>query len=125
MLIDTGASKNYLKPLNHLKNVGPVETKFVVQSIHGSNNVTQKFTLPIFGQTATFFILNNLSTFDGIIGLDLLKHVDAAISLKESKLLIEGSSETIHYHSCLNVNHTKVIDIEVASVVKPAFLHMV
>ena len=78
----------------------------------------------MFGQTATFFILNNLSTFDGIISLDLLKQVDAAISLKESKLLIEGISETIHHHSCLNVNRTKVLDIEVPSVINASFLQI-
>lgn len=124
MLIDTGASKNYIKPLTQLDGVVPVETKFVVQSIHGSNNISKKCALPMFGQTATFFILDNLSTFDGIIGLDLLKQVNAAISLKENKLLIQGGSETIHYQECSNVNHTKVIDLDVPFAVRTEFLQM-
>jgi len=127
MNTSTTVSTSFLtasKPFEQLKGVGPVESQFVIQSIHGSNSITKKCLLPMFGQKATFFILDNLSTFDGIIGLDLLKQVDAAISLKKGTLVAGGVQEKIHYHNCRDVNHSKILDIEVPIAVKPQFLQM-
>jgi len=76
-LIDTGASKNFIRPSKGLKGVRPVEAPFNIHSIHGTTQITQKCLVSIFNITATFFILSDLSTFDGIIGLDMLTQAGA------------------------------------------------
>jgi len=59
--------------MKELKNVIFVNKPFSVKSIHGHNTVNKKCILNLFNTTTTFFLLPNLTTFDGIIGLDLLK----------------------------------------------------
>lgn len=78
----------------------------------------------MFGKNTVFFILPNLSTFDGIIGLDLLTQVDATICLKEKKLQTINGSETIQFFKCANVNFTKIEDIVVPEGVKADFQRM-
>lgn len=72
-----GASKNYIRPHKRLQGVIPVESSFVVHSIYGSNNIAEKCKLSMFRCDMFFFLLDSLSTFDGIIGLDLVKQVGA------------------------------------------------
>lgn len=64
-LIDTGASKNFIRPHKGLRGVRPVSTPFRVHSIHGSINVTQKCFVALFNTKATFFLLPDLLNFDG------------------------------------------------------------
>lgn len=75
-------------------------------------------------QNYPFFILEDLSTFDGIIGLDLLTQVGATICLKSNRNRFESESETIKFHKCENVNFTRVDDIEVPLVVRTDFQRM-
>ncbi|XP_070132574.1 uncharacterized protein [Drosophila bipectinata] len=49
ILIDTGAAKNYVKPVKELRNVMPVKTPFTVSSIYGISDVKNKCKLRIFG----------------------------------------------------------------------------
>jgi len=56
-LIDTGASKNYIKPMKELKNVIFVNKPFSVKSIHGYNTVNKKCIFNLFNITTTFFLL--------------------------------------------------------------------
>lgn len=44
----------------------------------------------LIGENTSLFISNSLSTFDGIIGLDLLKEVDAKIDLKNRELVLKS-----------------------------------
>jgi len=48
MLIDTGAAKNYIKPVKELKNVMPVASPFSVSAIHGSTKIKQKCFMKVF-----------------------------------------------------------------------------
>lgn len=48
-----------------------------------------------FNTTTTFFILPNLSTFVGIIGLDLLNRVNATLDFKNKILHTESGYEEI------------------------------
>jgi len=69
MFIDTGAAKNYIKPVKELKNVMPVASPFSVSSIHGSTEIKQKCFMKVFKHTSPFFLLNSLNSIDAIIGL--------------------------------------------------------
>jgi len=65
--MDTGASKNYIK---NLKNAIFVYKPFSVKSIDGHNTINKKCIVHLYNISTTFFLLANLTTFDGIIGLD-------------------------------------------------------
>lgn len=123
-LIDTGAAKNYIKPLKDLQGVVAVEAPFIVKSLHGFNKVERKCSLTIFGVKSPFFILPELATFDGIIGLDTLTEAGASIDLKSKKLHLARGSENILFHKCPSVNFTRVNDIVVPPAVKEAFINM-
>ena len=56
-----------------------VNRPFTVRSIHGRNTVSEKCIVNIFGENTYFFILDNIPTFDAIIGLDLLRQIGANI----------------------------------------------
>jgi len=58
---------------------------FTVKSIHVFTKVNKKFLVSVFNVKTPFFILNDLKDFNGIIGLDLLKHTSK--ELKKSSLL--------------------------------------
>lgn len=110
-LLDTGTSKNYLKPVEGLFSVIPVNKKFSVKSIHGSSVIDSKCQLSMFGSDAPFFFLDALDAFDGIIGNDLLKAVDASIHLGKEKLDTSHGTEPIHFLECSRVNFCEEKDI--------------
>jgi len=66
--------------------VVPVNQTFQVKSIHGNNAIDKECIIHLFNTIATFFILPNLTTFDGIIGLDLLKQTDGELNFKNKQL---------------------------------------
>lgn len=99
----------------------PVKSQFNVKSIHGINSVTHKCRLAIFGVESQFFVLPQLSTFDGIIGLDLLLRVGAQIDLKLVELATNSGSEPIEFHKCQTVNFSLVNKPEVPECVKANF----
>lgn len=92
-LVHTGASNNYIRPNKQLTDVVPVDKPFTFNSIHGSDSVTKKFLLTIFGHTTPFFLLDILSSFDGIIGLDLLTQVKAIPCLKAEQIMFRTGFE--------------------------------
>ena len=103
LLVDSGASKNYIRPLEGVEKVS-VNNTFKVNSIHGSNIIESKCFLNIFGGHHCFFILPQLETFDGIIGLDLLLAVNAVINLKEAYIATTAGREYLKYFECKDVN---------------------
>ena len=108
LLIDSGASKNYVRNLESLPSVVPVSSPFTVKSIHGSNAVRFKCILFMFGVESDFFILPNIGTFDGIIGLDLLKQVNGIIDLRNEKIITDFGEEELEFHMCSNVNYSSI-----------------
>lgn len=78
----------------------------------------------LFGRNTTFFILNSLSTFDGIIGLDFLKQVSASINLKDGKIYHNSGSEKIEFFECKDVNFIEIDKIKVPAAVKAEFQKM-
>lgn len=74
-----------------------------------------------FNTNTTFFLLPNLTTFDGIIGLDLLKQTDVVLDLKNKYLITNNGSEIIKFLKCSDVNFTNVDDIIVPQDIKEKF----
>ena len=97
LVIDTGASKNYIKPIKGLKGIIPVANPFIVKSIHGFTAIKEKCTINIFQTNSNFFILPSLSTFDGIIGLDLLTQTGATLNLKVGNLKLQLGSKRSNF----------------------------
>jgi len=120
-LIDTGASKNYIQPLPELKNIMPVQNKFTVKSLHGCNTVKQKCFIKLFNTSVQFFILPSLSSFDAIIGLDLLKQGNATLDFKNKTLNINNEVESIQFLRCDSVNFTNIENIVVPNQISNKF----
>lgn len=119
ILIDTRAAKNYVKLRKGLKGVVPVEKPFTVSSVHGSSNIGQKCLMKVFGQVSPFYISDTLSSFDAIIGFDLLARVKISLHLQEEGTLTYlNKSDQLKYHKCESVNFTDVDDTEVPTGVK-------
>ncbi|KAH8280012.1 hypothetical protein KR054_009050 [Drosophila jambulina] len=73
---------------------------------------------------ATFFILPDLSSFDAIIGLDLLKQAGASLCLVSGHLRWGNGEEKIDFHPCPDVNFTEVYCSDAPPFVRNAFLEM-
>ena len=57
---------------------------------------------------STFFILENLSTFDGIIGLDMLKQIKANINFTKRLIIHSNGTEKLLFFNNKTVNHIRV-----------------
>ena len=95
ILIDTGASKNCIKSFPELKGILNTETPFTVHSIHGKNQITKKCVINLFGNNTNCFILNNLSTFDAIIGFDFIKQIKPEIDLGKGEIKYNSGKEKL------------------------------
>lgn len=102
----------------------PVATPFSVHSVNGQTPIKQKCYVNLFGTNSTFFILQTLTTFDGIVGLDLLKKINANIDLKKGIILYNSGSEIIEFFECKDVNFIDVEKIDVPFAVKADFQKM-
>jgi len=125
LLIDTGTSKNYIAPLPMLKGVVEVETPFSVKSIHGHTQITKKCLISIFQVKSHFFLLNALKGFDGIIGLDLLKQVNAKLDFTKNMLQAGNATEKLQFTKSENVNFIKIDDESVPHAIKSVFDEMI
>lgn len=99
----------------------PVASPFSVSSIHGSTEIKQKCVMQVFKHTSPFFLLYSLTSFDAIIGLDLLTQAEVKLNLAEDSLEYQGVCEKLHYFSCPSVNFTDVNDIVVPASIKKEF----
>jgi len=57
---------------------------------------------------ATFFVLPDLSSFDAIVGLDLLKQAGVSLWLASGHLKWGNEVEKVEFQSCTDVNFTNV-----------------
>lgn len=121
ILIDTGTAKNYIKPLDGLKGIRDTENQFIVKSIHGRNTISKKCIMNLFGINSVFFILDNLSTFDGIIGLDMLKQIEAKIDLTKENIYHSKGTEKLLFYNSKNVNHIKIEEGNISKKVEQSF----
>lgn len=101
--MDTGASKSYIKKEIGLPTSVPVDSPFIVKSLHGFEKIERKCELDLFGVKSHFFLLPGLKTFDGIVGLDLLAQVGATIDLKGNSVKFNGGREDLHFQNALKL----------------------
>lgn len=81
--------------------------------------------MKIFGKISPFFLLDTLTSFDTIVGFDLLTQAGVALNLQESTLKYLNRSEQLQYHNCESVNFTDVKDIVVPSLTKKELKAMI
>lgn len=95
-----------------MKGITPINYPFQLRSINGVNKISEKCKVNILGSTATFFILPQLDTFDGIIGYDLLKDIEANINTKVGLIFHKNGKEKLNFFQCQEVNmaQTKTLD---------------
>lgn len=107
-----------------LKGIVPVDNSFTIHSIHGHNKIDKKCIINLFGVSSSFFILENLSTFDGIIGLDLLNRVNAKIDLKNGQIRFDHGVEKMKFLECKDVHFMGIANLDVPLSVKGDFQKM-
>lgn len=105
-MVDTGASKNFIRPLNDLVKTVPLGKPFSVNTLNGGNLVDRKCTVVIFGYVTTFYLLDTLRNFDGIIGYEFLKEINGKLSMGEDTLTysknknpVLKTNEQINFHA--------------------------
>lgn len=114
-LIDTGANKNFIKP-ELAPNAIPVQKQFIVQSAGGNSHITKKVVVKFFecvgNKTKTeFFVLPGLESFDGIIGDDTLKEIEAVIDRKNHLMTIfPGIKLPLKKKKSVQVNNISIRD---------------
>lgn len=96
-----------------------------MKSLHGFNTIKQKCFLNLFDTNACFFILPNLETFDGIIGLDLLTETNSRLDFKNTKLETITGSEQIQFLKCRNVNFVSIEMFNVPQAISEEFRRMI
>jgi len=95
-----------------------------LHSIHGVTTITKKCFLSIFDIKATFFILPDLTSFDAIVGLDLLKQAGVSFCLASGQLKWGSEVEEIDFHTCPAVNFTNVDFSDASHLIRGAFIKM-
>lgn len=103
----------------------PVDKPFQVKSLHGHTRIERKCQIQLFKTKTYFFILENLSDFHGIIGLDLLKKINANVDFEKNCITYDRGSEPIKFTKCQNVNFIKIDDGDVPEVIKDDFNKMI
>jgi len=124
-LVDTGATRSYVKPSKNLKGVSKINKNFIAESIHGKSVISEKCTLNLFNQNAVFYLLPDLKSYDGIIGFELLKRVNANIDLKLDRLNFDGGFLKIFYSKCREIHFLKVIHDDIPHEIRETFLHAI
>jgi len=77
-------------------------------------------------KTKTYsFILENLSDFHGIIGLDLLKKIHANVDFQKNCITYDRGLKPITFTKIQNVNFIKIDDGAVPEVIKNDFNKMI
>lgn len=106
-LLDTGSSKNYIRPTLVLR---PKlnDNRFSVKSVGGDVEVSHHTLLNMFGVNDVplkFFLLPGLVSFDGILGNDSLKELSAVIHTSEDYFQVRGGKKiAIRQRISQNVN---------------------
>lgn len=129
ILIDTGTSKNYIKDFPFLKGVQFVKYPFFVKSINGKNSINRFCKMSLLKNVSTFYILPQLNSFDGIVGYDFLKQINAKIDIAKNLLSYYGGHENLQVVTQESINTISIerssdskdtISIEKSSVPKEA-----
>lgn len=126
LLIDTGTTKNFIKPLNYLVGVVSLEQPFNVNSINGTNSIKEKCKMVLFGHITNFYILPSLKNFDGIIGFEFLTEVGVRINPKENTLSYRKSKcELMLSRKNEQINFVKIDTDKIPEIVRNDFNKMI
>jgi len=85
----------------------------------------KKCFIHLFNTKNTLFNLNCLKEFEGIVGLDFLKEVNAKINLVKNIIEFEGSIEALQFAEFKDVNFVKIDDKDVPMFIKNYFQKMI
>lgn len=123
-MIDTGSSRNFIKPFDFLSGIVPLEHPFSVNSVNGSNLIKDKCKVVVFGHVTTFYLLPALSTFDGILGYKFLKEIECIIDTKNDIIKYRKGSIIFREQHSQDIN-LLTLDLQtVPEQVRKEFEHM-
>lgn len=106
-----------------MKGISDLKQKFNVESIHGVSEVKKMCFMGLFNKKSIFYLLNELHSFDGIIGFDFLKSINANINLATDTLHYDGGAVKIYYSKCRKINFLEAIPNDVPNDFREDFLH--
>ena len=114
VLVDTGSNKNYIHP-RFTKISHDLKKPFIVSSVGGDIKICKysqgKFFHPLSDIMVKFFHLQELRTFDAVIGHDTLRDLNAVIDIPTGKILIPGNHEIhILQHELNQINKIVIRD---------------
>lgn len=102
----------------------PVRRSFLVESIRSYSRIDEKKRTKLFRVFTDYFILSCLETFNDIIGLDMLKSLNALIDLEKSKIIYDGDKEAILNEVFKDVDHFTAHTTDVPNNIRKNFEHM-
>ena len=80
-----------------MKYIKKLFKSFFVKSIHGVSMIDHATLVNLFGRTETFYLLQKIPVFHGILGFDFLKKINGVIDTGSDKLIFEGGTEQLKY----------------------------
>lgn len=96
VLVDTGSNKNYIHP-RFTKIYHNVNKPFTVSSVGGDIQINRysqgKFFLPYSDVVTKFYHMEQLKTFDAVVGHDTLKELKAIINIAKEKIILPNNFE--------------------------------
>lgn len=91
VLVDTGSNKNFIHP-RFTKIYHSVKKPFNVSLVGGDIKITRysqgKFFKPYSDLVIKFYHMEELKTFDAVLGHDTLKELKAVINVAKEKLIL-------------------------------------
>jgi hypothetical protein len=118
ILVDTGSNKNYIQK-RYIQNPISNQKPFHVNSVGGNILITHHSFLNLFNiqcEKLKFFLLPELTTFDGIIGNDSLKALSAIIYTNKNYMVIKKNiAIPLKQHISNSVNNIKVRNLHMNS----------
>lgn len=102
-----------------------MDTPFTLKSLNGINFINRKCLINVLNHTSTFYLLNNLKTFDGIIGYDFLKEIGAKIDIDAGYLHYQNSYVKLQYLCCNQVNLITINEDSVPDNIRSEFHQLI
>lgn len=94
ILVDTGSNKNFIHP-KFTDIYHSVKKPFIVSSVGGEIKIDRysqgKFFLPYSDINVKFYHMEQLKTFDAIVGHDTLKELKAIINVPKGLIILPNN----------------------------------
>lgn len=119
-MIDTGSSKSLINPnvANHFYSNCITTENFLIQTAHGETFHNKIAKIPIFNIFKTtgyhkFYLFNFSNKYHGLIGADLLKHLNADINLKTCLIRTPNATIPIKCEENLSYQYREFNSIDI------------